>query len=213
MSGPEGSQDWISAAVDVLAEGGVGAVRVEVLAQRLGVTKGGFYRRYRDRRALLDTILSGWVEGRIVAIRQQIELSAGKPPADRIWELIRFFAERLNPQGLAVELAIRQWGRSDPAAAAAVAQVDAARLAGVAALYEALGFAREVARARGVILYAVVFGQELLFLELDTTLRGAVIAACADTLVGVGCSQHDPSCARVETLGQSLGGDRHDECA
>ena len=33
---------------------GVEGVRVEVLAKNLGVTKGGFYRRFRDRAALLD---------------------------------------------------------------------------------------------------------------------------------------------------------------
>jgi len=74
MGAAEGSQDWISAALDVLAAGGIDGVRVEVVAQRLGVTKGGFYRRYRDRRALLDAMLETWVAGRIDAIHRQTEL-------------------------------------------------------------------------------------------------------------------------------------------
>jgi AcrR family transcriptional regulator len=40
-------------------------VRVEVLAQMLGVTKGGFYRRFRDRPALLAAMLDTWAEGRM----------------------------------------------------------------------------------------------------------------------------------------------------
>ena len=33
----------------------------------LGVTKGGFYRRFKDRRALLDALLETWSAGRIAA--------------------------------------------------------------------------------------------------------------------------------------------------
>src|SRR3954451_3274340 len=113
MSAAENSQDWIGAAMDALAEGGVAEVRVEVLAQRLGITKGGFYRRYRDRRALLDAMLASWVDGRIEAIQRQTGLSAGEAPAERLRAVIRLYAERLNAQGLSIELAIRQWARSD----------------------------------------------------------------------------------------------------
>src|SRR3954468_1186776 len=109
MSGAESSQDWVAPGLETLAEGGVDGVRVEVVAQRLGVTKGGFYRRYRDRRALLDAMLEAWVEGRIAAIQSQTELGAGEQPAERLREIIRLFAERLNAQGLSIELAIRQW--------------------------------------------------------------------------------------------------------
>ena len=45
-----GKQDtWIEAGFAELARSGVEGVRVEVLAKNLGVTKGGFYRRFRDR--------------------------------------------------------------------------------------------------------------------------------------------------------------------
>lgn len=183
MSEADGSQDWLGAAMGALAEGGISAVRVEVLAQRLGVTKGGFYRRYRDRRALLDKMLEIWVEGRTAAIRGQTRLAAGESPAARLRALILFFAERLNPQALAVELAIRQWARSDAAAARAAAEVDEARLAHVATLYEQSGFAPADARARAVIFYAFIFGRELLFSDCGAVDRDAMAAACSDVLV------------------------------
>src|SRR6478609_8396593 len=62
---------WISAAFDALAEGGIGAVRVESLAKALDITKGSFYWHFADRRALLDAMLTAWSEGRIAAIREQ----------------------------------------------------------------------------------------------------------------------------------------------
>jgi hypothetical protein len=49
-------------------------------------------------------------------------------------ELIRLYAEFVNREGMAIELAIRQWARADRSAALAVADVDAARLKNVASL-------------------------------------------------------------------------------
>jgi AcrR family transcriptional regulator len=185
MSETNGSQDWVSAGLDALAEGGIDGVRVEVVAQRLGVTKGGFYRRYRDRRALLDAMLETWVAGRIDAIQRQTELG-GETPRERLRSLIRLFSERLNAQGLSIELAIRQWARSDEVAAEAVARVDEVRLASVAGLYERLGFPKTEAQARGVLLYTFIFGRGLLFLEGPPADHEAMIEGCMAALVDVG---------------------------
>jgi AcrR family transcriptional regulator len=182
MSGAEGSQDWVAAGLETLAEGGIDGVRVEVVAQRLGVTKGGFYRRYRDRRALLDAMLETWIAGRMEAIDRQTRLG-NETPDMRIRGLIRLFDARMNPQGLSIELAIRQWARSDEGAAAAVAKVDAVRLERVAALYEQLGFPKDDAEARGVILYAFIFGQGLLLQAVSPARREALFEACADALL------------------------------
>ena len=136
---------WIEAGISEIARSGVDGVRVEVLAKNLGVTKGGFYRRFRDRAALLNGILQSWSEGRIAAIEQQTSLD-GTSARERLKTLVRLYSERVNPEGMAVELAIRQWARTDQAAADAVASVDAARLANVAVLGDSLG--ANVARTR-----------------------------------------------------------------
>ena len=62
---------WIEAGFAELARSGVEGVRVEVLAKNLGVTKGGFYRRFRDRAALLEGMLQSWSAGRISSIEAQ----------------------------------------------------------------------------------------------------------------------------------------------
>jgi AcrR family transcriptional regulator len=59
MADASGRDMWIEAGLKEIGQGGVERVRVEVLAERLGITKGGFYRRFKDRRALLDALLSG----------------------------------------------------------------------------------------------------------------------------------------------------------
>ena len=172
---------WVEAGLAELAKGGVDRVRVEVLAERLGVSKGGFYRRFKDRRALLDAILDTWARGRIAAIEKQTE-RGGETARERLKLLIKLYAERVSAQGMAIELAIRQWARSDPAAAAAAASVDAARLRRVMALYGEMGFAAPDAQARAVLFYAYIFGQSLLFLEQPARKRAALTDACASML-------------------------------
>src|ERR1700712_5293968 len=115
---------WIEAGLTEMARGGIDGVRVEVLAKNLGVTKGGFYRRFKDRAALLEGILGTWSAGRIASIEKQTSLD-GATARDRLTAVIQLYAERMNTAGMAVELAIRQWARSDEAAAAAVAGVGA----------------------------------------------------------------------------------------
>src|SRR5438093_1037350 len=52
--------DWARAALEMLAQRGIEAVAVEVLAQRLRVTKGSFYWHFRSRAALLEAALREW---------------------------------------------------------------------------------------------------------------------------------------------------------
>src|SRR5262249_25626521 len=162
MSDESGHRAWIEAGLKEIGQGGVAQVRVEVLAQRLGVTKGGFYRRFKDRRALLDALLQTGSAGRIGAVERQTALG-NESAADRLKAVIRLYSERANPEGMAIELAIRQWARADPAAAAAVARVDTARLKNVAQLYAAMCLGSEDAQARAVLFYAFIFGQALIF--------------------------------------------------
>ena len=86
---------------------------------------------------------------------------------------------------MAIELAIRQWARSDPAAASATASVDEARLRNVADVYRRMGLSADDAQARAVLFYSFIFGQSLLFLEQAPRKRASLIAACAAALTQI----------------------------
>jgi AcrR family transcriptional regulator len=176
------SESWIAAGFEEIARTGVEGVRVEVLAKNLGVTKGGFYRRFRDRAALLEGMLDAWRAGRISAIEQQASLE-GASARDRLKALIQLYSERTNTEGMAVELAIRQWARSDQTAAEAVASVDAARLKNVGQLFRATGLEADAADAKAFLFYCFIFGQSLLFLESGQRKRAQLIARSAETLL------------------------------
>ncbi|MGT2439086.1 TetR/AcrR family transcriptional regulator [Bradyrhizobium betae] len=173
---------WVEAGFGELARSGVEGVRVEVLAKNLGVTKGGFYRRFADRAALLGAMLERWRDGRVAAIAHQTSLD-GQEPRERLKAVILLYSERLNPEAMAVELAIRQWARSDENAAAAVASVDAARLKHVAELYRATGRAAEEAEAQAFLFYCFIFGQSLLFVERGPRKRSQLVAKTAEKLL------------------------------
>ena len=151
---------WIAAALDVLADGGIDAVRVEPLAKTLGVTKGSFYWHFADRRALLDAMLRTWMEGRVAAIRQQAAERGA--PAIVLRALADLYTRRANIRGLTIELAIRSFARTDDGAAEAVRSVDQERLRHVTGLFAGLGWTRPDAQARAVLFYSYLFGQSLL---------------------------------------------------
>jgi AcrR family transcriptional regulator len=184
MTGESKGDLWIEAGLAAMASHGVDGVRVEVLAKQLGVTKGGFYRQFRDRPALLKGILASWSAGRIAAIETQTSLN-GASARERLRALVQLYSERINPEGMAVELAIRQWARSDAAAAAAVARVDAARLSNVAQLYRACGLPAAQADTQSFLFYCFIFGQSLLYLERGPRQRVQITAACAERLIEV----------------------------
>jgi AcrR family transcriptional regulator len=169
---------WIEAGFAELARSGAEGVRVEVLAKNLGVTKGGFYRRFRDRAALMEAMLATWSAGRIASIEAQTSLD-GVTARERLRAIIKLYSERMNTEAMA----IRQWARTDEKAAAAVASVDAARLKNVGQLYRAAGLAAEEADAQAFLFYSFIFGQSLLFLEKGQRRRAQLVAKSAGKLV------------------------------
>ena len=178
----DGSEKWIEAGLKELTRGGVDGVRVEVLAERLGITKGGFYRRFRDRRALLDAMLETWAEARIAAIEHQTALD-GKTPHERLKSVFNLYSDRSNQKRLAIELAIRQWARIDATAEEAAARVDAGRMKAVTRLYSQMDYPPQEAEARALMFYAFTFGESLIFMNQSAAARTRLMAACADALI------------------------------
>ena len=153
--------DWVENANDVLAREGVSGLRVEVLAKRCGVTKGSFYWHFKDRRDLLEAVLERWKEGRIRDIEKTTSISPGQERAQLHYAIEVYGASR-NRRGMAIELAIRDWARHDPQAAAVVESVDLYRLERTRRLFVAAGMSEAEAKSRSLLLYACVFGLSLM---------------------------------------------------
>lgn len=142
---------WVQAAQKVLAKQGIEAVRIERLAKQLGISRGSFYWHFRDRDALLARILEEWRVNSTLSIIEHLE-AAITTPLSRLRSLIAIAFRRTDRDlGLATELAIRQWGRSDERARRALEEVDRLRLRYFAKLFEEMGFAPEAARSRAIL--------------------------------------------------------------
>jgi AcrR family transcriptional regulator len=153
--------NWIENAIDVLAQDGVGGLRVEVLAKRCGVTKGSFYWHFKDRQDLLAAILEHWKEGRIRDIEKTTSVTPGKE-REQLHFAIEVYGASRNRKGMSIELAVRDWARHDPQAATVVEAVDLYRLECTRKLFVAAGMSDAEAKSRSLLLYACVFGLSLM---------------------------------------------------
>ena len=109
----------------MLGIGGPDAVRVEKLAQALGVTKGGFYWHFEDRNALLEEMLDTWERLVIDEAIARVEAGRGDSRAKlrRLFALTQSVGDVWN-----IELAIRDWARRDQHVAARLRRIDNRRM-------------------------------------------------------------------------------------
>lgn len=133
-------EDWIKAAFRRLGQGGNAAVRAEVLARDLGVSKGSFYWHFRDLADLKAKMLAHWRDQATTRIVDMAEASA-LDPQQRLATLMDLATSDLaDPYGgLSTEAAIRDWARADPDAARAQVAVDAERLSYLTRLLVQMG--------------------------------------------------------------------------
>jgi AcrR family transcriptional regulator len=115
---------WIEAGLRALAAGGPQAVRIEPLAEALGVTRGGFYWHFDDRRALLDAMLDTWERRSIDEVIERVERGGG----DAMAKARRAGALTFSAELLPIDLAIRDWSRRDEAVAKRLRRVDNRRM-------------------------------------------------------------------------------------
>ncbi|MCX5377756.1 TetR/AcrR family transcriptional regulator [Streptomyces sp. NBC_00091] len=120
---------WIEEGLRALAAGGPDAVRIEALAQALGVSKGGFYGYFRNRDALLEEMLDTWEHEVADGVIEQIE-SAGGDARTKLHRLFTIVEESVDGpvRGTTVDLAVRDWARRDEAVAARLRRVDNRRM-------------------------------------------------------------------------------------
>jgi AcrR family transcriptional regulator len=149
---------WVAAGLRALAEGGPDAVRVEVLAATLGVTKGGFYARFNDRPTYLAALLDEWERRSVDDTLARVEAKGGEAP-ERIVRAGRLtFADELLP----IDLAVRDWARRDDAVAARLRRVDDRRIAYLRGLFSSFLDDAEEIEARSTLAFTLAIGQHFM---------------------------------------------------
>lgn len=169
---------WIDAARQALSAGGPDAIRVEALATSLGVSKGGFYWHFDDRRALLDELLDGWEQAMVEDVIERVEGG----PGDARAKLQHLFD--LSPTAdFEVELALRDWARRDKDVAARLRRVDTRRMAWLRSLFGDFCANEDDADARAMLAYSLLIGSYFVTARHGGRTRGQMLQLAVDRLL------------------------------
>jgi AcrR family transcriptional regulator len=147
------AEDWEAAALDAIAAGGVEAVAIEPLAERLGVTKGSGYWHFASRDDLLRRALERWeqrdTEGVIAAL---------EPIADPRRRLEELFRRAMRfPAGPSLYTALFA-AAAHPVVGPVLARVTARRIEYLRGCFGELGLPAEEAHHRALLAYATYVG-------------------------------------------------------
>jgi len=153
--------DWLVAALKLLRTSGIDAVRVVVLAQKLGVTSGSFYWHFPNRAALHDALLDYWEREMTDKAIEAAKAYQGLPE-ERIWQIM----EQVMRSGLAkYDLAVWHWSKSDPRAQKVFARTMEKRFSFATWMFEQVGFDPVQARVRARMMVVYMMGESTLLPE------------------------------------------------
>jgi AcrR family transcriptional regulator len=166
---------WIEEGLRALAAGGPDAVRIESLAQVLGVTRGGFYWHFDDRRALLEA----WERASTDEVLERVERKGG----DARTKLRRAGALTFSDWLLPIDLAIRDWSRRDPAVAERLRRVDNRRMDYLRSQFGAFCPDQDDVEARSMLAFSLLIGNHFMAADHGARSRADVLELAARRLL------------------------------
>jgi AcrR family transcriptional regulator len=144
-------EDWIAAGQRMLVDDGIAGLKVDRLASRLGVSRGGFYHHFSDRDDFLDRLVAHW--------EATCRFLPGAPPPAKPGQAAAWLdttIDRLieaDGYDYHFDLAMREWARTDKRVAWAVERADRERLETLQKFFEAIGYDGEHATTRARVFY------------------------------------------------------------
>lgn len=171
---------WIDEGLRALGGGGPEAVRIEPLARALGVSKGGFYWHFEDRRSLLEEMLDTWERTGVDEVIAAVEAEAG----DEREKLRRLFglASASGAELLRVELAIRDWARREEAVARRLRRVDNRRMDYMRSLFGAFCEDEDDVEARCLLAFSLFIGAHFVSADHGGRSRREVLELALESL-------------------------------
>ena len=150
--------DWEQQALVLIAEKGIRAVSVELLARRMGVTKGSFYWHFPNREALLEQSLLRWEKHDETNLHAS--LGAIVDPRERL----RSFFRRTGREKLTHNVYSSLCTAADhPQVEPLLERVAARRMKHIETAYGEIGFEPDEASHRARLTYSAYLG----FLQLQ----------------------------------------------
>lgn len=147
-------EDWLQAGYALLAEQGVRALKIEGLCRQAGVTRGSFYWHFADMDSYRAALVESW-NTFLEKERQSLKELDALPPRERLSAMMTALT---SPGHWTLERAMREWARTDPAAAANVRAADRRLLKTVTKAYADYGFDPVDAKLRAELTFAAGIG-------------------------------------------------------
>jgi AcrR family transcriptional regulator len=141
------AQDWIDFALTTLGREGFEALKADVLARKLGVSRGSFYWHFPALAAFHAGVIEQWRAMATEAIISDLERYDSRE--QRLETLLR----RAFAAGGMLEIRMRTWADNNRAAANALGDIDRRRREYIERLLVELGIAQPLAAARAQLLY------------------------------------------------------------
>jgi AcrR family transcriptional regulator len=164
-------EDWIDAGLAALADGGPDAVRVDVLAQTLGVSRGGFYHQFASRPAFLDELLDTWERRSTDEVLDRVEREGGDARTKVGKAGMLTFSDALLP----VDLAVRDWSRRDTAVADRLRRVDNSRMHYLRSQIATFCTDDDDVEALALLAFSVAIGNHFVAADHDGRSRAQVL--------------------------------------
>ena len=162
---------WIDAGLQALAEGGPDAVRIDLLAKSLGVTRGGFYWHFASREVFLDALLDAWEHRSTDDVLERVEETGGDARDKvRMAGMLTFSTELLP-----VDLAVRDWARRDRVVAKRLRRVDNRRMEYLRMLIGTFSDDPDDVEARAMLAFSLAIGSHFVAADHDGRSRGQVL--------------------------------------
>lgn len=174
---------WLDAAYGLLVEGGVEAVKVMPLAERLGLSRTSFYWHFPDREALLAGLVERWKAKNTGNLVARCEAPAATI-AEAMLNLVDCWVDPdIFDSGL--EFAMRTWALTDPAVGQAMAEADTTRIAAITALFRRFDYDETQSDTRARTLYLTQVGYIALRSQESFEMRMSRIPSYVLTFSGV----------------------------
>ena len=170
---------WIVSGLRALAAGGPDAVRVDLLAKTLGVTRGGFYHHFASRRVFLDALLDAWEHASTDEVLERVEEEGGDARAKVRKAGMLTFSRELLP----IDLAVRDWARRDRSVSRRLRRVDNRRMQYLRALIGTFSDDPDDVEARAMLAFSLAIGSHFIAADHDGRSRGQVVEGATRRLL------------------------------
>jgi AcrR family transcriptional regulator len=148
-------QDWIAFGLTTLARDGVDALKADILARKLGVSRGSFYWHFSDLSNYHALLIEAWRQIATEAIIADLEQL--QSPEERLEVLLRRGLGHNN----VLEVRMRTWADNKTEAAKAIRDIDRRRRDYMKRMLMEAGVPEMLAGTRSQLLYWIYLGAAL----------------------------------------------------